>query len=182
MAARSVLPAGEDTYQSSATLGASTLPPASPPLPSLPPRPIILQHPPHLDSYTEEPTVRRILLGTTLPCATAHSIYHISCWCCIISSPDDDTLVLPLNQHVPEHVVCQSIDMRGVLVGGLGRGRGGEGRGGEGVSRVEKCRHAPTHTHTHTHTHMHTCTQSDVTASPTHRSLIHVNLFVSEVG
>ena len=103
----------------------------SSPLPS-PSSHYILQHPPHLDSYTEEPTVRRILLGTTLPCATAHSIYHIWCWCSIISSPDDDTLVLPLNQHVPEHVVCQSIDMRGVLVGGLGRGRGGEGRGGEG--------------------------------------------------
>jgi len=33
--------------------------------------------------------------------------------------PDDDTLVLELNQHVAVHVVCESPHMRRILVRGL---------------------------------------------------------------
>lgn len=32
------------------------------------------------------------------------------------ASPDDDTLVLAVNHHVPVHVVCQGVDVRGVLI------------------------------------------------------------------
>lgn len=31
-------------------------------------------------------------------------------------SPDDDALVLTVDHHVPVHVVCQSVDVRGVLI------------------------------------------------------------------
>lgn len=31
-------------------------------------------------------------------------------------SPDDDTLVLAVDHHVPVHVVCQGVDVRGVLI------------------------------------------------------------------
>lgn len=34
-------------------------------------------------------------------------------------SPDDDTLILSINHHVSVHVVCQSIDVRWVLILGL---------------------------------------------------------------
>lgn len=30
--------------------------------------------------------------------------------------PDDDTLVLTVNHHVPVHVICQSVDVRRVLI------------------------------------------------------------------
>ena len=30
--------------------------------------------------------------------------------------PDDDTLVLTINHHVSVHVVCQSVDVRRVLI------------------------------------------------------------------
>ena len=35
--------------------------------------------------------------------------------------PDDDALVLPVDHHVAVHVVCQSVDVRRVLILGLGR-------------------------------------------------------------
>jgi hypothetical protein len=34
-------------------------------------------------------------------------------------SPDDDTLVLPVDHHVSVHVVCQGVDVRRVLILGL---------------------------------------------------------------
>lgn len=30
--------------------------------------------------------------------------------------PDDDTLILSVNHHVSVHVICQSVDMRRVLI------------------------------------------------------------------
>ena len=36
--------------------------------------------------------------------------------------PDDDTLVLHVDGHVPVHVVRQGVDVRGVLVLGLNEG------------------------------------------------------------
>lgn len=41
------------------------------------------------------------------------------------SVPDDDTLVLTVNEHVPVHVVREGIDVRGILV--LGLAGGGQG-------------------------------------------------------
>lgn len=52
------------------------------------------------------------------------------------SVPDDDTLVLTVNEHVPVHVVREGIDVRGILVLSLGekvrpeRGAGGQGSWG----------------------------------------------------
>lgn len=38
------------------------------------------------------------------------------------ASPDDDTLVLPIDQHVAVHLVRQGVYMWGVFVLGLGEG------------------------------------------------------------
>lgn len=41
--------------------------------------------------------------------------------------PDDDTLVLPVDQHVPVHVVSQGVDVGGIFILGLTRGQGQQG-------------------------------------------------------
>lgn len=41
--------------------------------------------------------------------------------------PDDDTLVLPVDQHVPVHVVSQGVDVGGIFILGLTRGQGQRG-------------------------------------------------------
>ena len=38
---------------------------------------------------------------------------------CSLLIPDDDALVLPVDHHVAVHVVCQSIDVRRILILGL---------------------------------------------------------------
>lgn len=37
-------------------------------------------------------------------------------WCEEIILPDDDTLVFTVNHHISVHVVCQSVDVRRILI------------------------------------------------------------------
>lgn len=43
------------------------------------------------------------------------------CECRLKDLPDDDTLVLTINHHVSVHVVCQSVDVRRILILSLRR-------------------------------------------------------------
>lgn len=76
------------------------------------------------------------------------------------SLPDDDTLVLTVDEHVAVHVVREGIDVRGILVLGLAGGDqvSARVRGWRGPRAVLPTRPRP------------------------HRALVEVDLAVSEVG